>query len=321
MCTAISARPGDCYFGRNLDLELSYGEQVVITPRNYLFHLSSVGEYRNRYALLGMAAVVQDVPLYYEAANEKGLTMAGLNFPKSAVFRAPEEDMYNVELWHLLPWVLGQSETLAQARALLERTNLSNPPGQFNSPQHFMLSDRTGSIVVEPGEQGFVIYDDPYDVMTNEPPFQYHMWNMRNYRGLSPDNGESRFTDRYPLDSYAVGMGAMGLPGDTSSASRFVRAAFNLANSHWSESEAENVGQIFHVLDSVAMVKGCTRTEDGKDDITRYSSCINATRGIYYYTTYGNRQITAIDLHKTDLEGAKLTCYPLVQGEQICAGN
>ena len=321
MCTAISARAGDCYFGRTLDVDFSYGEQVVITPRNHLFHLRNGGEYRNRYALMGMAAVPDRAPLYYEAVNEKGLAMAGLNFPKSAVYRPPMEGMDNVALSDLLPWILGQAEALAQARALLERLNLSNPPGLVNAPQHFMLSDRTGSLVAEPREKGFELYENPYDVMTNEPPFPYHLWNLRNYRHLSPVTGDNRFTDRYPLDSYAVGMGAMGLPGDTSSTSRFVRAAFNLSNSHWGDSEGERVGQFFHVLDSVAMVRGSTVTASGKDDITLYTCCINATKGVYYYTTYTNRQITAIDLHKADLNADHLFCYPLRQEEAIRFDN
>ena len=325
MCTSISYRRQDHYFGRTLDVEFSFREQVVITPRNYRIHMENCRDFRTGYALIGVASVMNGCPMYYEAANEAGLAMAGLNFPRSAHYEPPKADRDNLALFELIPWVLGQAKTVDEAKKLLARVNLV--PFYMNGqnmtpPLHFMISDKERSIVVEPMEDGLHIHENPYDVMTNEPPFEYHLWNMRNYRHLSPANGEqAAFTDRYPLEDYAVGMGALGLPGDCSSTSRFVRAAFHLANSRCADNEVDNVSQFFHILDSVSMVKGAVLTNDGKDDLTLYSCCINVDKGIFYYKTYGNSQISAVKLRGVDLNGEHLSCYSLHREQNICYDN
>ncbi len=314
MCTSMTWRRGDTYFGRNLDLEFSYGEQVVVTPRKYRFPLKNGQEFHSRYALMGMGVVAQEYPLYYEAFNERGLAMAGLNLPRSAVYQDVKEGMDNITPFELIPWILGQAETVAEARTLLSRLNLTNIPFGPElplSPLHFMLSDRTESIVVEPLQEGLRIYDNPYEVMTNEPPFDFQLWNLQQYRHLSPKNQETAFTPLRSMESYAVGMGAVGLPGDASSISRFVRAAFNLANSDCDDTEAACVGQIFHVLDSVSMVKGATITDSGKPDITVYSCCMELEKRRYYYKTYDNSQITVLHMDHADLDGEHLTVYAL----------
>lgn len=324
MCTSITWRRGDTYFGRNLDLELSYGEKVVVTPRNHQFLLKNGQEYRNRYALMGMGLAVQDYPLYYEAFNEKGLAMAGLNLPVSAVYQDRKEGMDNITPFELLPWILGQATTVAEVRTLLSRLNLLKVPFGPEmplAPLHFMISDCKESIVVEPVQEGLRIYDNPYEVMTNEPPFEFQLWNLQQYRHLSPKNQETAFTARNSMQSYAVGMGAVGLPGDASSISRFVRAAFHLENSDCEDTEAACVGQIFHVLDSVAMVKGATFTDHGKQDITVYSCCMDLEKRRYYYKTYDNSQITVLHMDHAHLDGEHLTVYELNRTQNFQEGN
>lgn len=112
-----------------------------------------------------------------------------------------------------------------------------------------------------------------------------------------------------------------GLPGDLSSQSRFVRAAFVKLNSVSGDSESESVSQFFHILGSVEQQRGCCEAENGRYEITLYTSCCNASRGIYYYTTYGNRQITAVDMYQENLDSSRLIRYPLIQGEQIRRQN
>ena len=189
------------------------------------------------------------------------------------------------------------------------------------SPLQFMFGDSERSIVAEPTEDGIKIYDDPFDVMTNNPTFDYHIQNMRNYMNLSPENAKNRFSKKYELTDFGVGMGAVGLPGDASSASRFVRAAFNLANAVSDGSEGSNVSEFFHILDSVAMVKGAVITNQGKNDITLYSCCINLSKRIFYYKTYDNSQITAVKLTDENLNSEKLTVYPLRKSNNIYYEN
>ena len=96
MCTAATYKTKDFYFGRTLDYEFSYGDQIVITPRNYAFNFRHVGDMKNHYAIIGMAHVAEDYPLYYDAMNEKGVAMAGLNFVGNAVYSEVQSDVENI---------------------------------------------------------------------------------------------------------------------------------------------------------------------------------------------------------------------------------
>ncbi len=324
MCTSIALRSGDCYFGRTLDIDSSYGEKVVVTPRQYHFHLKNGTEYITTYALMGIGIVADDLPFYYEAFNERGLGMAGLNFAKSAVYHPMKPGAENIAVFELLPWILGQAGTVAEARELLSKVNLIREGYSRempSAPLHFMLTDRLESIVVEPMTDGLVIHDNPYDVMTNEPPFPMQTWNLRQYRNLSPENRPSSFARDYKLENFSMGMGAVGLPGDASSMSRFVRAAFHLANVTHGSSEETNVGQFFHVMDSVTMIKGTVLTGSGKSDLTTYTCCANLSKGIFYYKTYENSQITALQMDHANLDGDQLTVYPLNKTQQIRYDN
>ena len=187
------------------------------------------------------------------------------------------------------------------------------------SPLHFLLADKRESIVLEPMADGLKIHENPIGVLTNNPPFDFHIHNLAQYRNLTREESENRFC-LLDLPPFSRGMGAIGLPGDLSSASRFVRAAFTKLNSVSGETEEENVSQFFHILDSVAQTRGCARV--GKDfEITLYSSCCNTDKGIYYYTTYENRQITAISIHNEDLNGKELVSYPIIRNQRIYYGN
>ena len=116
MCTAATYRTRDHYFGRTLDYEFSYAEEVTITPRNFPFRFRHVRPLDHHYALIGMATVAEDYPLYYEATNEKGLSMAGLNFPGNAVYHPPKDGVDNVCAFELIPWLLGQCASVAEVR-------------------------------------------------------------------------------------------------------------------------------------------------------------------------------------------------------------
>ncbi len=324
MCTAIAYKTRDHYFGRNLDLERSYQERVVITPRNYSFAFRKMGKLSHHYAMIGMAAAVEGYPLYYEATNEKGLSVAGLNFPGEAVYQAEKADMDNVTPFELIPWLLGQCATLKEARERLKRINLLDQAFSAAlplSPLHWIVSDRTGAITVEPMGDGLRIYDNPVGVLTNNPPFPYHLYHLNDYMNLTSDPPVNRFAAVLPLKPYSLGQGGMGLPGDLSSASRFVKAAFTLHHSRSGEGESESVSQFFHILGSVAQQRGCVCVRGEEYEYTLYSSCCNTDRGVYYYTTYENSQITAVDMHREDLEGDAIVCYALIKGQQIRQQN
>lgn len=324
MCTAATYQPRDFYMGRTLDYEFSYGEEVVVMPRRFPLAFRHTDTPAERYAIIGMAHVAQGYPLYYDAVNEKGLGMAGLNFVGNAVYAPLCPERHNAAQFELIPWVLCQCATLAEARALLTQTNLTGTPfgeGYPAAQLHWLIADRTGAITVESVADGLHIYENPVGVLTNNPPFPQQMFNLNNYMHLSPRQPENRFCERLPLYTYSRGMGGLGLPGDLSSASRFVRAAFTRLNALSDEDEAAAVGQFFHILGAVEQQRGCCEVSEGAYEITIYTSCWNADRGIYYYTTYNNRQISAVDLHHAALSGETLERYPLRDAESIFRQN
>ena len=311
MCTAISYKNKYACFGRNLDLERGYNERVVITPRNFEIKMRCVKSIKQHYAMIGMAAVIDDFPLYFESTNEKGLSIAGLNFPDNAVYFEYTDEKDCITPFELIPYVLAQCSCIKEAKALLSNMQLVNINFSENlplSPLHWMISDKECSITVESVAEGLKIYDNPFEVLTNNPPFDYHKTNMNNYMNMHAGSVASQFGSSLGLHNYSLGMGALGLPGDFSSASRFVRAFFVKENSVAEKDEKAEVNQFFHILNSVAMPKGCVWTKNGFE-YTRYSSCCNTDKGIYYYTTYENPSIRAVDMHKTDINKEQLCVY------------
>lgn len=324
MCTAATYKTKDFYFGRTLDYEFSYGDEVTVTPRNYSFKFRHMGERKSHYAMIGMAYVADDYPLYYDAVNEKGLGMAGLNFVGNAKYQDEQPGRENVAQFEFIPWILSQCATVLEARKALEKMNLVGTPYSEKLPcasLHWMIADKDAAIVVECVEDGLHVYDNPVGVLTNNPPFPVQMFMLNNYMHVSPSQPENHFAKELPLAAYSRGMGGLGLPGDLSSASRFAKVAFTKIHAISGESEAESVSQFFHILGSVEQQRGCCEVEPGKYEITIYTSCVNADKGIYYYTTYENHQIQAVDMHREDLDGDTLRRYPLINEEQIRVVN
>ena len=279
MCTAATYRTDDFYMGRTLDYEFSYGEEITVMPRNFPLSFRHGGGTDRHYAIIGMAHVADGYPMFYDAVNEKGLGMAGLNFAAPSLLR-------------LVP-----------------------------TRRHWIIADKSGAITVEPTKGGLKIYDNAPGVLTNEPPFDMQLFNLNNYMRLSPKQPENSFSDALNLGTYSRGMGGLGLPGDLSSMSRFVRAAFTKLNSLSGSGEAESVGQFFHIRGSVEQVRGCCEVAQDKYEITIYTSCFNADKGVYYYTTYNNRRITAVDMHRENLDSDSLARYPMLDKEDVLRQN
>lgn len=324
MCTAATYKTKDFYFGRTLDYEFSYGDEVTITPRNYCFCFRNMGSMNRHYAMIGMAHVTEDFPLYYDAVNEEGLGMAGLNFVGNAYYGEKVRGRDNIAQFEFIPWILGQCATVKEARILLKRINLINTSFSDKLPVaelHWIIADRSEAITVEFMKDGMHVYDNPVGVLTNNPPFGDQMLQLNNYMALSPKAPQNHFCDKLPLHTYSRGMGALGLPGDLSSPSRFVRVAFVKMNSVSGTSETESVSQFFHILGSVDQQRGCCDLGDGKYEVTLYTSCCNTDKGIYYYNTYNNHQITAVDMFKEKLDSDSLIRYPAIAEEQFRMQN
>ncbi len=319
MCTSIAWTNGDFYIGRNMDISFKFDKNVVIVPRNYPMTFKELPTLNNHYAMMGAAMVLKNYPLYAEAVNEKGLYMAGLNFPGLANYNKSTIGKHNITVNEIIPYILCKAATTSEAYDLLKEVNITDTPFVPELPiptLHFIISDRTSSIVVECTKMGMHIYDNKTSVMTNNPSFDMHLHNLNNYMHLSNKNPMNTMTNELELNHYCMGLGALGLPGDFSSQSRFVKAYFLKANAAAAKTESSSMIQMFRMLDSVAMVRGSVMDGD-KHDITDYSCCINADKGIYYFKTYDCSGISAVYMYNEDLEGSDLIVHPYSQNTHI----
>lgn len=313
MCTAASFKNKNTYFGRTLDYEFSYGEKVTITPRNYPFEFRHLGLNNNHYAIIGMAHIHNDYPMYYDAMNEYGLGMAGLNFVGNAKYNEVIEGKENVAQFEFISFILSTCKNVLEAKNKIKEINLVKTPYNEYYPAaklHWILRDTNDCIVVEAMEDGLHIYDNKTGALTNNPPFNYQLENLKNYVSLNSDEPNKSFSFNEAF--YSRGMGSVGLPGDLTSQGRFVRVVYTAHFSVASPDENSSVNQFFHILESAWQTRGLCKIND-KYEITIYASCMNLNEGIYYYKTYDNPQISAVYLKNENLNSSKLISYDLAK--------
>ncbi|MCL8204831.1 choloylglycine hydrolase family protein [Lactobacillus agilis] len=325
MCTSILYTAGDHYFGRNLDLEISFGQQVVITPRDYPLNFRKMPRLDHHYAITGMALVQDNYPLYFDGANEEGLGMAGLNFDGPAHFFPVEEGKDNVSPFEFIPYILGQCKNVAEAKELLKSLNLVNInfSDQLQlAPLHWLIADKSGAaITVESTASGLHVYDNPVNVLTNNPEFPDQLTNLANYQSVSPANPANTLAPQTALASYSRGAGSHFLPGGMDSESRFVKEVFTLQHAPAGETEVANVTNYFHCLHAVEQQKGLDEVGKDQFEYTIYSDGVNLTTGTFYYTTYDNNQINAVKMHAEDMEGQQLHRFPIASHQSINMQN
>ncbi|MBQ9960699.1 MAG: linear amide C-N hydrolase [Firmicutes bacterium] len=282
MCTSVVYKN---FFGRNLDYHHSFNEKVAVVPRNFHFKFKCRGPLKEHFAIVGMATVIDEIPLFFDGINEKGLGMAGLNFVGNAAYFEPRNSKDNITPFEFIPWMLGQCSSVDEARELLGNLNLVNIPFSEQIPLaqlHWIIADEKEAVIVESVASGLKVYDNPVGVLTNNPDFESQMFYLKHSKGMS---------------------------ASLSSRARFARAVHIKRNS-LSDGEGD-LSQYFHILAGVEQQRGCKSPDTDEDQITIYSSCCDLKKGIYYYRTYDNSQITAIDMHKADLDTDRLTVVPL----------
>ena len=302
---------GNMYFGRNLDWSTGYGQKVVVTPRKFSYNSAFLGELTPKQgAIIGMAIVEENVPLYFDCANENGLAIAGLNFPGYASY-APDavEGKTNVAAYEFPLWVVMNFATVDEVEKALKDVAIVAKPinAQFPvSELHFIIGDGKRSIVVEYTDKGMEIFDNKVDILTNQPGYAWHQENLRNYMNLFPQMPREVKWAGEKLTAFGSGSLMRGIPGDYYAPSRFVRVAY--LNTHYpvKSGEADNVSRLFHTLTGVAMIDGAAEMADGKCEITVYTGGYSAASKTYYYNTYENPAIVAVPMSDYDLDSAEL---------------
>ena len=305
MCTTVAVTMNSFFFGRNMDLEGSFGECVVIMPRSYPLYFRRAEPSLCHYAMIGTAAVVDGYPLYADAVNEKGLCAAGLNFPYNAYYPKWGPGVKaEISPFELIPWILGRCGTIREAKELLVQTALVEEPfsDQLSlTPLHWHFADKNGALVVEPQADGVKIYEDPVGVLTNNPPFPFQLKMLARYEGL--DNQSAVMPPCEP-SFFSLGSGAIGLPGDYSSSARFARAVF--LSKYLVGDGGAQVTRLFSLLGAVATPKGSVLNAEGKPHYTTYSCCMDAEKGIYYVKRTEDFSVSAFPMNTAYLDGNEL---------------
>ena len=322
MCTAIKFNDdqGNMFFGRNLDWSTGYGQGVVITPREYEYHSAFLGSMKPKAgAIIGMAVVENNIPLYFDCANEAGLAVAGLNFPGYAAY-APEpvDGRTNVAAYEFPLWLAMNFDSVDAAEEALRNTTIVAKPVSDKFPVsmlHFMIADKNRTIIVEHTENGLEIFPAVANTLTNQPGYAWHRENLRSYMNIAPvtlervvwgkntqAQGDSNTAQPTAiLTPFGTGSLMRGLPGDYYSPSRFVRAAY--LNTHYpvKSTESDNVARLFHTLSGVAMIEGAGAMQGGDFEITVYTGGYSAATGTYYFSTYESPTIQSVQFSDHDL--------------------
>lgn len=322
MCTSVLyANDGISYFGRNLDLQFAMGVNVVVTPRNYPFHFQETDPILSHAALVGMCIVADDYPLYFEAMNEYGVGMAGLNFSGFAQYNDEKvEGKVNLGSFELMQYLLSTAKSVEDIKEMMKNINLRTTSinAQYQaSPLHWLCADSTHTVVIEPTAQGVNVYENPIKTLTNQPEFPSQYYNFCNYMGLTAKYPTNRMAPSEDLEIFGTGMGSNGLPGGLSSVERFVRAGFTLANSQSAATPEACLTQYFHIMQSVAQANGCDQTEDKLYEITQYTSGAHLQTMDFYWTTYDNQRICGLHTKSLDLDQNKLLVFPVSQKQDV----
>ena len=316
MCTGLrfNDAEGNLYFGRNLDVESSYGEKVLVTPRNYELPYRFLENGKTTKAIIGMGIMAGDYPMYFDACNENGLCIAGLNFPRYAYFtEGPVDGKTNMAPYEFMVWLMEEFDTVAEAKKGLEELNLVDAPFSPQmpvAPLHWIISDKDASIVVEQTkENGLKVYDNYVGVLTNNPDYAWHMTNLNNYAGLTPHDAKAQEWNKQEVRPLGVGTGSLGLPGDSIPASLFFKVAYFNANYPTVEGEEANVAKFFNILKSVAMIDGSVINEQGQDEFTVYTACYSSNTKTYYYNRYDDFTMKSVQLTDENMNAKEVTLY------------
>ena len=314
MCTGVrfSDDKGNMYFGRNLDWSVGYGQKVVVTPRGFLYDSAFLGQMSPKHgAIIGMAIVAENKPLYFDCANEAGLGIAGLNFPGYAAYEESAVDgKTNVAAYEFPLWVVMNFDTVDEVEKALKDTAIVAKPVNDQYPVsqlHFIIGDAKRSIVVEYTERGMEIFKNDVDILTNQPGYGWHKENLRNYMNLFPQMPKEVKWRSEKMTAFGSGSLMRGIPGDYYSPSRFVRVAY--LNTHYpvKTTEEENVSRLFHTLTGVAMIDGAAEMADGQCEKTVYTGGYSAATKTYYYNTYEDPAIVSVKMEDYNLDSSELT--------------
>ncbi len=296
MCTAITMKTagGTLLFGRTMDFSFELDPQLYVVPENYRWNnATDTVSFQNQYSFIGIG---QEIPqlTFADGVNEMGFAAAVLYFPGYARYSSLEETaaagrspVAAVELVHFLLGSCGSVEDAAQMLDSIEIVGVKDSITQSVAPLHWIMADESGDCaVIEQTDRGLQLFDNPLGVLANSPDFVWQMTNLRNYMNLSQKQVPTARWGEVSLAPFGQGGGSLGLPGDFTPPSRFVRAAFLKSHVNVPADAGEAAVAGFHVLESVSIPKGVVRTAIGTVDYTQYTAFMDTASRTYYVKTY-----------------------------------
>ena len=333
-CTGIRivAEDGTVVHARTLEFGVDLKSEVIMVPRGYDRTGTAPGgkpgmRWKARYASLGANGV--GLPYIFDGLNEKGLAVGTFYFPTTAGYMdfKPEDVDRTLAPWELGSWLLENFSDVEEVRANIG--NVVVPAVMlkawgFVPPVHWVVHDATGkSIVIEYVKGRLNVHNNPLGIMSNSPSFDWHMTNLRNYVNLQVTNSPTLKLGPLELEPLGQGAGMLGLPGDYTPPSRFVRiAAFSQAVLP-SKTGWEAVQQAFHVLNAFDIPKGVARDREKDEhgnivaDYTTWTSASDLKRKRFYFRTYENSRIRMVDLMRMDINGNKIVTISMKGKEAV----
>ena len=296
MCTAIVIYDKNILFGRNMDLDYDLKQKAIYLPKGYEIDFKKENSINTDYRMLGIGVIKDNYPLLADAINEKGVGFAGLAFKDNCKYYEFNLHKKNYAPYEFVLYILGKCKSIEEIRSFLNNLNIVDIPFSkdiFNTPLHFIFVDKTKSIVVETTSFGMKIYDNFFNVLTNNPEFSYHKENVKNYINLNNSLPINHLLKGLDIKPFSYNQAALGLPGDFSSASRFIKVLY-VKNNLVLDGSSNDILEFFKCLGSVSMIKGSVKTENGFET-TRYTSCYDLKAFKLYYKSYYAEKISSID--------------------------
>ncbi|MCU5321047.1 linear amide C-N hydrolase [Bacillus sp. BI3] len=328
MCTSLTlqTKNGQHLFARTMDFALDFNQEVIIIPRRYQWNNITGETIKAKQAVVGMGISHQGRIILADGVNESGMTCATLYFPGFATYsNSIDDNKTNLTPFDFVAWSLTQFNSVEELKKSVDSISFLDVPLSVlgvTPPLHWILADKWGEcIVLEPTIEGLKMYDNPLGVMTNSPEFNWHLQNLRQYISLKSQPYAPTQWGDVSLSAFGQGSGSMGLPGDFTPPSRFVRAAYSKQNIEGIDNEEEGISAVFHILSNCELPKGGVITEEGTIDNTIYTSAMCMESGIYYYHTYDCRQIIAIHLFNENLDTDEIKTYPFQRKQMIYYQN
>lgn len=330
-CTGmrLTAKDGSTVHGRTLEFGLPLQVSIAVVPRGYSFAGSTPAgaglSYTSKYAAVG--AIAFDSPSILDGMNEKGLSVGTFFFPGFAEYATitPRNQSQALSPIEFPNWILTQFATLEEVRAAINSGVVIAPTkiegwGSVTPPFHYIVYDASGkSLVIEPLKGALVLSENPIGVFTNSPTFDWHLKNLSNYVQLHPANASPLKIENFEAAPFGQGSGMLGLPGDFTPPSRFVRATFFSSTAIPSATAPEAVLQLFHLLNQFDIPIGLVREVQGGSTHVESTSitCARDPKNLaYYFKTYENQSIRKVELKHFDFNGKKIKKLE-VQGVEV----